>query len=141
MRKLTSCRNIKLLGRVDENTGEIVPTSVRRGRPPKSGPVAKRQLSQIPASDKEGQANDQKLRTAKEKANVSAPSKPIDVKKSDSSHSSAEEDRLHHEIESKNNIIVNQSKQIAELTVQLQAVQRAVSDFQAAIAKILSNNH
>ena len=56
-------------------------------------------------------------------------------------HSSAEEDRLHHEIESKNNIIVNQSKQIAELTVQLQAVQRAVSDFQAAIAKILSNNH
>jgi septal ring factor EnvC (AmiA/AmiB activator) len=64
----------------------------------------------------------------------------IDVKKSDSSHSSAEEDRLHHEIESKNNIIVNQSKQIAELTVQLQAVQRAVSDFQAAIAKILSNN-
>ena len=65
----------------------------------------------------------------------------IDVKKADSSHSSAEEDRLHHEIESKNNIIVNQSKQIAELTVQLQAVQRAVSDFQAAIAKILSNNH
>jgi len=48
---------------------------------------------------------------------------------------------LHHEIESKNNIIVNQSKQIAELTIQLQAVQRAVSDFQAAIAKILSNNH
>ena len=141
MRKLTSCRNIKLLGRVDENTGEIVPTSGRRGRPPKSGPVAKRQLSQIPASDKEGQANDQKLRTAKEKANVSAPSKPIDVKKSDSSHSSAEEDRLHHEIESKNNIIVNQSKQIAELTIQLQAIQRAVSDFQAAIAKILSNNH
>lgn len=65
----------KLLGRVDENTGEIVPTSSRRSRPPKSGPVAKRQLSKIPASDKEGQANDQKLRSAKEKANVSAPSK------------------------------------------------------------------
>ena len=70
-----------------------------------------------------------------------SPLPAIDVKKSDSSHSSAEEDRLHQEIESKNNIIVNQSKQIAELTIQLQAVQRAVSDFQAAIAKILSNNH
>ena len=100
----------KLLGRVDETTGEIVPTSGRRGRLPKGN------------------------------AKASEPGKPIDVKQSDSSSSTTKEALLRQELENKNNIIINQNKQIAELTIQLQTVQRAVSDFQATITKVFSKD-
>ena len=73
-------------------------------------------------------------------AKASEPGKPIDVKQSDSSSSTTKEALLRQELENKNNIIINQNKQIAELTIQLQTVQRAVSDFQATITKVFSKD-
>ena len=99
----------KLLGRVDETTGEIVPTSGRRGRLPKK-------------------------ETAKS-------NKPIDVKQSDTPLSSEEQDHLRREIESKNAVIVKQSKQLAELSLKLQTLQRVIAEFQSEIAKVFPNNN